>query len=1259
MSQSSRGEALPSSASSPSKLSQSPTQSSDSGSSSAPRVATLSHGSSSRILHVQKRNTDHTVRESSEQSSANGSRDSGGCRRGHSGGFLLETVQVDGVDSDRMRKAKHHDPKGKRKEGDTALASGNTSGFRRSVHRPKPFIGSSPLATGLMNATPQEDYGLDGLSSRSSGSLRLPNHSSKPSTYASNSQSLETGHAQIVNLALNLSESRRRQFSIGRISHLDPKGTERTVGTVQTSVGYPSASVVPVGGSLRQHLQQQRRSSRNISPKSGKPDDKGWEDQSHRHHAPEGPGFSVETIDILPLQPSTTTLLRAEKAKQSLELLYEYRRLLQHLPKLPPDQQHTSVSTHGGGALESDLTQTFGRSYNPLQYIRNRKIRSNSGQILDSNADCWKNLHKVRKWVDSVASHHVARLLAPEEKWQLPPFGADLEGPNTEISSPTSGLRRSNNGMGGQSPQGQIEWMTPYWDLLADAYWTEQDDHKQLIGAFDGYQSLPGKHTRQPAPSGSPNTSEQLTGNLSGMTRQIETPTKLDAVIGQPRERTEKQRGRQQHRLKHSINSLHEYSSSQDRKSRWHRRIIRSRSLSSSESSNQDRLSRQSTVRSCYTSKERQDTAVLEKHMMGLLAKDAVNCLNSFGDRHVWSWSDEKKDYNPTIFSENEDRPFPFKSRASLENSRELFAGHSPKNVNTLVKQELNGILQTTPERIPKAAPGSTSPTLRPVPSLTIRPLPHSSSTQYSRNDLLTVNWPSNSKPTPVENAIKQANIMAKSNSLDNLSQLARTGGILDLDRFSTHTEGLSSSQPAEGQEKVLRHQRSDGRFRGHQKESESRLRGFMKGSKFAGIVGNPVSGVRDLFSRKDFNSQANDVAARTTNHLSDRSDTDEDDADNIEGSGSPYTADATNGSVLSKASTNPYPLSHHTAKGLLPKSSLNSETGAERIPYSTYDEIAGPRLPLQKQGQYNPLHQHTLSKLNRRPILPLHLQQPTQKDSGDTSLTIDHRRRPSLPTLERPEKLNHRLPHDPSRLRRANLSPTRLPSVKVQRQSSPAMSEMVERRTWSIPDDSISGIRTNISMRDMSRVEALLLSSTIKAHAIEKRISRTINLETHQQLQHSTNTEVHRDLTVDQHVQAAQQLIIGIDTNMGEVRTAANQLSSATISKLHDQIKFMDEEISSRLTPLVRASADDADVLSNVLLSSCQLDVKRLNDSINIIIRRKRRRFRWVRRGGYWLLERTVVGLMWWVWLIVVVLRLIKGCAMGLFVVFRWLLYL
>jgi len=125
---------------------------------------------------------------------------------------------------------------------------------------------------------------------------------------------------QIVNLALNLSESRRN-------------ASRRIASTPLPQGGLGESTT---GGSLRRHLQAQRRISRNISPKADRGD---RATPASRTAAGARLNSPMQTsFDAYPdggmyhYHFSASTLARAERAKVAIELMAQYRRLFYSKP---------------------------------------------------------------------------------------------------------------------------------------------------------------------------------------------------------------------------------------------------------------------------------------------------------------------------------------------------------------------------------------------------------------------------------------------------------------------------------------------------------------------------------------------------------------------------------------------------------------------------------------------------------------------------------------------------------------------------------------------------------------------------------------------------------------------------------------------------------------------------------------------------------------------------------------------------------------
>ena len=240
-------------------------------------------------------------------------------------------------------------------------------------------------------------------------------------------------------------------------------------------------------------------------------------------------------------------------------------------------------------------------------------------------------------------------------------------------------------------------------------------------------------------------------------------------------------------------------------------------------------------------------------------------------------------------------------------------------------------------------------------------------------------------------------------------------------------------------------------------------------------------------------------------------------------------------------------------------------------------------------------------------------------------------------------------------------LAPTGLAGLESKRRESPQRPDLEGKRHWSISDRGVSAVRGTVNKRDIARVRALLLSSGVKANEIARRAEEVPEkpapfLQEVERMFKGPLPQVSRS---QEPLLAARILISNIETHTQKLRDDADYFAHTAIEELHDQIKAIDEHVTYKLTPLVRSSADDADEFSAELTTTHTLAIKQLNDSIDIILRRRRRRLRNVRRIGWAMVEWTLLGIMWLVWLVVVIIQLIRGTVRGLIKGLRWLFWL
>lgn len=218
------------------------------------------------------------------------------------------------------------------------------------------------------------------------------------------------------------------------------------------------------------------------------------------------------------------------------------------------------------------------------------------------------------------------------------------------------------------------------------------------------------------------------------------------------------------------------------------------------------------------------------------------------------------------------------------------------------------------------------------------------------------------------------------------------------------------------------------------------------------------------------------------------------------------------------------------------------------------------------------------------------------------------------------------------------------------------------DTRAWSISGRSLqnsddSGVP---GKAEVERTRTLLLSSGIKAREITRR-AHSIRDPPPQWLQRSIGptASIPRVTRIGEFDLAAQHLLRRFEMTQYSFQQSMHHFTTSTSSPLRSQLKDLETLVHQNLTPRVRATADDAEDMCAQLNSTSTLAVKSLSDALDRGIRKRRRRLRWIRRTGFVVLEWALVGMLWWVWLIVMAFKLFRGVFRGVISGARWILWL
>jgi hypothetical protein len=1122
------------------------------------------------------------------------------------------------------------DPKGK-----TSLRSPEKKHIKRRSNVGL-AIGGSPLAANVINAGTGNGTATD----NSRDGIEGQDHAGNRHTSAG----LDVDSAQIVNLALNLSESRRNASRRIMSSPIPPPQT-----------GFRESFV---GGSLRQHLQQQRRVSRNVSPKP----DRG---QRVMTASPRVTGQGI----VSPLQASfdaspegsyqyhfsASTLARAEKAKKAIELMAQYRRLLHYVPPLKsttstsrsatPESPGTSIHS-SSRPMSSNMNVQLGRQYNPLQYIRNRKVRSRNSRAIDGEAQGFGDLEKVSAWVDSVAqqaSHEDSINLI------LPPFSKAAEEAASPHASPQSGASKGHN-TPAKIKRPRIDWMICPADLIADVFWLEQDDNKRLIEDRNGTRIFT-QHIDQKRPVSRRNDTfepQKLPSAAKaedlGIDLRINTKLPEFRPVKPDSERFSNSSASRARRKLHDAREYTKLHHGHNGSTREARLGFRSHSRSGSDSSESDIEHPPRRRRSGTAGSDDRRKDILEKQMMEMIAReqreatyrDIANMSRaSPAENQKPAPEDEKPPNGKATHSRSEslakDKDASlragFSGRASLE-----VPGDNPRS-------SLDDLNTTAPN-----SPVSRATKIKNafIPGLN---LDHSSSKSRQNSPTRTplAKMKSKIKPLYVRGQAVDYEHTDEDEALFGMSSPPAKDQFQDYSdvpdprrRSMSPVKKLSSRTTEDGLKKNGSIRKSKG--------EDSGIRGLFKAR-------NPVSRVSDLLFKKE------PSAVGTSSGFS----TDESDFEDarikVEAKGSrESSAGLDNVDELSP-----------------PKERSSYLRNVPVLPTFTSPFERRGRSTRVKSNEIHDPESSTSEKRSRGRKLDaprIDVQNASPTSSPDNRLSRYDRDSSVSDIDSRQGSLSNGVRKADARLnsilglpgkRRNALPITGLSSLETSHDTRPSLDG---KRQWSISDRSMSSRRGPMSRQEIARVRTLLLSSGIKAKEISRRAAEAKDLKNPEESAYNDLASLanHPPPPVpksQEHRLAARIISDDVQLSSRIWRDTADEFVNEKVATLIDNIASLQHRLVDNLTPMTRTAADEADEVSKDLVTSQTLKVKRISDTIDKMTRRRRRRFRWLRRGGWVLVEWALVGIMWYVWFMVMITRVFMGVGRGVVGGLRWLFWL
>lgn len=1085
---------------------------------------------------------------------------------------------------------------------------------------------------------------------------------------SSHDDEIDTDSARIVQMALSLSESRRiasrRQTSRAAPPRLGPM---------------PDASS---GSNLQKHFQQQRKSSHS-NPNRHSPRLQQGHSPRLASRALDSPlahtSFEGVHDGHFSYQFSPSTLARAQKAKDHLELMAQYRRLLDVLPPLksgsgrnlaasPPGSPIARKSFNFGGHGDSGQ---LGRQYNPLQYIRNRKVRARERKVIDGEKQGFRDLDSVKPWVDRAVERATSFAANPDDgNCVLPPFpdARDaLEQPLPDSLSRTATRAR----------RPRVDWFVEPCDIMADAYWLELGNHKELIEDRNWRKIFPPlapisrtvsrDATVDPCdviPPFSLQDDDPLNGQISGVSK-VDTATSHNSAKDRAKQTLHNIRAFP-HR--HNASNLHS-------DFMWHKRDSASASASASDISGSESEQRK-VLNKLPGPRENDSNGSVQRNSKPLLdaqgadmmvvAKDA--CQTDVSKASGAAVSDTEPFPPPGTLKTPERNPLSQRSsrhrgrkeslvdasdsdqRGAFDSS--LLLGSPMRNVAG--RQSLHVMDQSRKDAIcSRDSSAPTSPELQPA-RVNTEPM---TSTQHALAPSLSRSESPHKNPI---SKIKQIIRHKSSGDCGILEQDDRWRPAAlepDSSEKMPWSEGRqsTSSQPSlpvalMPLEPVKTHLRTGSGNRPWPEE-QAGLRGIFRGPRIDTVIRGGVSKLGDMLRKKDDGGYL----------PADMETTDESGGEGAQGrSGSSVVSRrpsrrAADGQSQSQSQSQP-------------KNFLDSMPQFNRI----HEENDAPPAGNPADDSANLWHQ-SLQQPNL--LRPLRM--------GPQSVS------PSASAESRPAKLGESdASESDSRRGGGNIS-DRLRDADGRSTSllGSCRAEDDGRSTksgrWPIANKGTPTEQTRLMRREIVRFRALVLSTGIKAMEISRRAQEahkpfepgclaTTDCSARSGCAGIAWTDIAK-LCPDTAAQiadgsvacyelysvAGRCLHTAIQTSGRRWQASADQFTSRTCLQLQNRIGDVRSRIADDLLEKSRQAGDTADETSRDLALGQPLKVKAVVDTIEKMLRRRRRRLRWLRRALWLTVEWLLVGFMWYVWFMVMILRVFLALGKGFVRAARWLLWL
>lgn len=1128
-------------------------------------------------------------------------------QRSGAAAFLLHDGGGDSVTGRRPRAVSHSkrketplspDQQQSRSSRDSASQAGSLGISRQGDYPPSP-------ANSGTRSTP----------SRTGSTQGEPGDGGSPSNART---SLDADATQIVHMALNLSESRRMASRRSAPPANPPRLTPIPDSTSRSN--------------LRQHLQQQRRASRTGSPKPRQVSSPRVP-SGFRANSPLQPGVDGQNVPGYHYQFSESTLGRAQKAKDHLELMALYRELLEYLPPLKatpgaasyhpsiPDSPISKTRTIIHNTAQG-TSQRIGRPYDPLQYIRNRKVRARERKIIDGEQLGFADTDLVREWVNQLADQNSN--LSDQSNGQtfaIPSF-AKADETEEQISSDAKAAVR------GRRPK--VDWVFDPCDMIADAYWLEQDHHKHLIE--DRFLRRIFPSTIDSSRPSSRQANDLHLGGLGGQAKLVERPatgehtgaymdaSELVANQGGSRERAkQKLQARGFHHRHNSSHSYHDF---------LHGRDSISDTSGSDSDGLRDKLRKKRPVRRDTITSDASD--LLQKQMLNMVAQEEAR--ETLGD--LIEHPDEHRQSIEPATPENKEPPKVWSRSHSREAS---VAGSS----------DAESRVGTVRSRLGSSRPYYRARQSLEVPDDTRYGVHHDTDVSAPTSPLLSAGG--DNMPPPLLGLDYSAPpSRAGSPSRNPLSKVRRklrergrdNGGESPSEAEEDGGQQMSWTETPQPDGQKVRRESANAR----NKDESVGIRGIFKGPRIDTVIRGGVSKIGDIIWKKDASSDSD----------SDSSSDSEIDA-----------TKARTRPILSRAgskmSVTPPNAKHFY--DVMPQIHSISETASRSNGLGQAQTLALPELSRPQSRQSARWEQLKPPRLdvNNSTLTPSPVVSPLKGIGGSEMSESESNQQSTSDERQVPSHESDKSAATPSGLGSRAVSASRHWSI-------------ADRNPGPDPE------RTRLSKREVARLRALILSSGVKAMEINRRAN-----EIRKPLGEPANSKTDSRYAVckldwDEMIKlnpecgglreeavptcgvyplASRALDMAIQASGQRWKTSADRFANKTAPALRDRVWQLRSRLGDDLSGLTRKAADEADETNKGLALDQPMKVKHVLDALDTLLRQRRRRFRWVRRGMWLAVEWVLIGFMWYVWFVVMIFRLFMGVGRVTRNSVKWLLWL